>query len=168
MSFKICLAITVFISSVGSGFSECMNHWKNEASNLSQCSDKELCHWATEFNAPEWALNTSYRRHVTEAKRRGLTCGVKNVGLRRTSHLRKVFTTLSKDQRSQIQSNLKASGFYKSPIDGLYGAGTKKALEAYNKRHLSGSDLTKKVNVERLLLSLFSATPPLETFSPKD
>ena len=82
--------------------------------------------------------------------------------------LQKNFRELSSDQRIQIQSTLKDSGFYKSSIDGLYGVGTKKALEAYNKQHLSGSDLTKNANAERLLSSLISATPPSETFSPED
>ena len=80
--------------------------------------------------------------------------------------LRKGFDTLSKDQRIQIQSNLKDSGSYKSSIDGLYGSSTKKALDAYNKQHLGGSDLTKAENVQNLLLILIDATPPPETFNP--
>jgi hypothetical protein len=166
MSFKICLVIAALFGSAGLGFAYCLDLAKPERSKLSECSDELLCHWAR--GDQNWSADYDLQRHVNEAIRRGLSCGLKNAGLRRTSRLRKVFTSLAKDQRSQIQSNLKASGFYKSSIDGLYGAGTKKALEAYNKQHLSGSDLTKKVNVERLLLSLFSATPPLETFSPKD
>ena len=84
------------------------------------------------------------------------------------SMLQTAFKKLSKDQRIQVQSNLKDSGFYKSSIDGLYGAGTKKALEAYNNEHLGGSDLTKTENAQNLLLGLVNATPPAETFSPKD
>ena len=82
------------------------------------------------------------------------------------SVLQKNFKELSKNQRLQVQSNLKDSGFYKSSIDGLYGSGTKKALEAYNREHLGGSDLTKTVNAEILLLGLLDASPPSETFNP--
>ena len=82
------------------------------------------------------------------------------------SPLHAAFKQISKEQRKQIQSNLKDSGFYKSSIDGLYGAGTKKALEAYNRDHLGGTDLTKMVDAERLLLGLLDASPPSETFNP--
>ena len=39
------------------------------------CSEKELCSWAS--SGGEWRLSTSLQLYVEEAKRRGLTCGVK-------------------------------------------------------------------------------------------
>ena len=61
------------------------------------------------------------------------------------------FKKLSKNQRKQIQSNLKSLGFYTSSIDGLYGKGTSGALTAYNKQNLSGGDLKKSQNVTKLI-----------------
>lgn len=50
------------------------------------------------------------------------------------SLLRTTFKKLSKENRKQVQSNLKELGLYKSSIDGLYGKGTAGALTAYNKQ----------------------------------
>ena len=50
---------------------------------------------------------------------------------RKPSVLRTAFKKLSKENRKQLQTNLKDLGFYKSSIDGLYGKGTAGALTAY-------------------------------------
>jgi len=67
------------------------------------------------------------------------------------SVLHTAFKKLSKNQRKQIQSNLKSLGFYTSSIDGLYGKGTAAALTAYNKQNLSGGDLKKSQNAAKLI-----------------
>jgi len=69
---------------------------------------------------------------------------------RKPSVLRTAFKKLSKENRRQLQSNLKDLGFYKSSIDGLYGKGTAGALTEYNKQNLDGADLKKIENVEKL------------------
>jgi len=66
------------------------------------------------------------------------------------SLLHNAFKKLSKENRKQLQSNLKGLGFYKSSIDGLYGKGTARALTAYNKQNLNGADLKKSKNIEKL------------------
>ena len=70
---------------------------------------------------------------------------------RKPSVLRTAFRKLSKQNRRQLQSNLKDLGFYKSSIDGLYGKGTAGALTTYNKQNLNGSDLKKSENLNRLI-----------------
>ena len=80
------------------------------------------------------------------------------------SLLRTHFQQLSKDQRKQLQSNLKDLGLYTSSIDGLYGKGTAAALTAYNKKHLGGSDLKVAANVKKLMdkvLALATAAKPI-------
>ena len=69
------------------------------------------------------------------------------------------FNKLSKEQRKQLQSNLKDLGFYKSSIDGLYGKGTAGALTAYNKQNLNGADLKKSKNVEKLFNVVLGLKP---------
>ena len=119
----------------------------------------ELCHWATELHSPRWAKQQTYQSHVREAKRRGLTCGVKVATLKRPSQLKTAFKKLSKENRKQLQSNLKDLGFYKSSIDGLYGKGTAGALTAYNKQNLNGADLKKSENVEKLFNVVLGLKP---------
>ena len=143
LSLKICLVIAALFGSVGSGFAECFNR-------VYDCSNMELCHYATELHSPRWAQGQTYQSHVREAKRRGLTCGVKVATLKRPSQLKTAFINLSKENRKKLQSNLKGLGFYKSSIDGLYGRGTAGALTAYNKQNLNGADLKKSENIEKL------------------
>jgi S1-C subfamily serine protease len=83
------------------------------------------------------------------------------------SVLRTAFKKLSKENRKQLQTNLKDLGFYKSSIDGLYGKGTAGALTTYNKKHLGGSDLKKSENVAKLINTVLalktSPKPKIET-----
>ena len=78
---------------------------------------------------------------------------------RKPSVLRTAFKKLSKEQRKQVQSNLKNLGFYKSSIDGLYGKGTADALVEYNKQNLNGADLKKSKNVEKLFNVVLGLKP---------
>ena len=75
------------------------------------------------------------------------------------SVLRTAFKKLSKENRRQLQSNLKDLGFYKSSIDGLYGKGTAGALAEYNKQNLNGADLKKSKNVEKLFNLVLGLKP---------
>jgi S1-C subfamily serine protease len=93
---------------------------------------------------------------VREAKRRGLTCGIKTV---KPSLIRSAFIKLSKENRKQLQTYLKDLGFYKSSIDGLYGKGTAGALTAYNRQNLNGADLKKSENVEKLYSEVLALKP---------
>ena len=64
------------------------------------------------------------------------------------------FNTLTKEQRTQLQTNLKDLGLYTSSIDGLYGKGTAGALTEYNEVYLGNADLTKTANVTKLLVTV--------------
>ena len=48
------------------------------AEDTNECSNRELCNLAVRFgsNPREWTTNQSYRNHINEAQRRGLSCGI--------------------------------------------------------------------------------------------
>ena len=75
------------------------------------------------------------------------------------SPLRQGFTKLSKKQREQIQAALSHLGFYKFTVDGLYGKGTAAALKAYNKQNMTGADLSKSNNVNKLITAVLALKP---------
>jgi len=150
-SLKICLAIAALFGSVGSVFGQTCY------SNPSGCNNTAvLCNYATKLDRTKWETNTRWVGHVREAKRRGLTCGIKTV---KPSLIRSAFIKLSKENRKQLQTNLKDLGFYKSSIDGLYGKGTAGALTAYNRQNLNGADLKKSENVEKLYSEVLALKP---------
>ena len=72
------------------------------------------------------------------------------------STLKAAFVALSQNDRTQLQTNLKKLGLYKSSIDGLYGKGTAAALTAYNKQNRNGADLTKSSNVGKLMTAVLA------------
>ena len=151
LSFNICLVIAALFGSVGSVFGQTCY------SNPSGCNNTAvLCNYATKLNRTKWETNTRWVGHVREAKRRGLTCGFKTV---KPSLIRSAFIKLSKENRKQLQTNLKDLGFYKSSIDGLYGKGTAGALTAYNRQNLNGADLKKSENVEKLYSEALALKP---------
>ena len=81
-----------------------------------------------------------------------------------TYPLKDIFSKHSQSKRKLIQRNLKDLGLYTSSIDGLYGKGTAAALTAYNKKHLSASDLKVAANVKKLMdkvLALATAAKPI-------
>ena len=144
LSLTFCLAIATLFGSVGMGLGQ------NCSNTPNVCKNDSLCTFATLLYEDKWDTNTRWIGHVREAKRRGLTCGVKGAKYVKPSVLRTAFIKLSKENRKQLQTNLKDLGFYKSSIDGLYGKGTAGALTAYNKQNLNGADLKKSENVEKL------------------
>ena len=76
--------------------------------------------------------------------------------------LMEAFNSLSKDQRKNVQINLKGEGFYSSTIDGYYGKNTEKGLKKYNSSFLDASDLEKSINIDVLLTKLSKVVNPQE------
>ena len=72
------------------------------------------------------------------------------------SAIKNAFIKLTEQRRKQLQSNLQGLGFYTSKIDGLYGKGTKGALNAYNNQNMGGADLNKEQNVNRLITAILA------------
>jgi S1-C subfamily serine protease len=158
LSLTFCLAIAALFGSVNVGIGAC---W---SPNPAKCSAKDLCdtvRWLIENKVDLRKEHNS--NYIKTVQRRGLNCKVRN-----SSHLfpriqpsllRTAFIKLSKENRKQLQSNLKDLGFYKSSIDGLYGKGTAGALTTYNKQNLNGSDLKKSENVEKLYIEVLALKP---------
>ena len=98
--------------------------------NLEVCSEKALCDLATtEFsNLRAWQNDVSLVGYVKEAKKRKLTCGVKQA---KPIDLKQAFNAAPKIYRQQLQYALKHLGFYGYEIDGLWGIGTQLALENF-------------------------------------
>ena len=51
---------------------------KNCGQDAAQCDNEKLCYFSIKFgsNPKEWTLNRYYTKHIAEAKKRGLSCGV--------------------------------------------------------------------------------------------
>jgi len=72
----------------------------------------------------------------------------------KSSLLKETYLKQSKNSRLNIQTALADLGLYKSSIDGVYGAGTDKALNAYNKQKWNNLDLSKLGNTKKLINSV--------------
>ena len=72
------------------------------------------------------------------------------------SILQLTFSQLSKKNRIQIQRALAHLSYYNAEIDGLFGKATASALKTYNRKIFKDVDLTKVVNVERLLNAILN------------
>ena len=92
------------------------------------CSYKTLCEKASfqSGGAKQWGQGAYSNSFVSEAKKRGLTCGVDVTKL-----IKIAFKNESVLRRKQLQYALKKLNYYKSSIDALYGPGTEKALTGY-------------------------------------
>ena len=90
------------------------------------CNDNFLCFVATKSKNGSKIWDYSRRGHVSEAKRRELSCSVAQDLFDKND-----FAKLNTTQRKQLQYGLKQLGLYKRNIDGLYGAGTEKAVRLY-------------------------------------
>ena len=128
-------------------------------------SDDIICFTATFESAGVrvWDKDPALRGFVTEAKRRGLNCGV---GIP-TSKMGLAFVKKTKASKFKIQTRLSSLGYYNFNVDGLYGKGTAAALKAYNKEYLGDADLTKSANVKALLDDLLREKPTDEEAEPK-
>jgi V8-like Glu-specific endopeptidase len=100
------------------------------SANATLCNEDDLCMEATHSSTvgQVWETNKSVAGHVTEAKRRGLSCGVDT-----TAAIKTAFKNQTVLKRKQIQYALKKLNYYRSSIDALYGPGTEKALVNYAK-----------------------------------
>jgi len=130
------------------------------------CSNSVLCHFATkrsfisQGSGKPWKLTgqswkSNAPKHVKEAKRRGLSCGIRpkwNIN----QPLLNAFKSLAQDDKILIQSELKEKGYYKSSLDGLYGPGTQKALVAFRKAEFPELGLLKNGSAEELLLKMIA------------
>ena len=106
----------------------------------SGCTDAALCANATTvangkktWRVPVNLSDTIFRK---EAKRRGLSCGVKIKSVSYTEKCR-----LKKSDVESAQTYLKELGLYKSSVDGIAGRGTLKAIE--QSRILTNTRVTK-------------------------
>jgi hypothetical protein len=97
----------------------------------------------------EWETRYRYKKYATEAKHRGLTCGVtggssptiasNTSSYTNTTILKNAFRGESVLKRKQLQYALKKLNYYTSSIDALYGPGTERALTGYaNAKGLNG------------------------------
>lgn len=142
----------------GAGTAYACKYESGNRPNPALCSDEKVCFFATTdhgSNRFTWTFG-SWSDFVREAKKRGLSCGVKSTPL---SLLGKQFVALSKEEKKKIQSILATKEYYKSTIDGLYGKNTDAALKAFNKEFLNDSDLKKAESVEALFQALLSEKP---------
>lgn len=98
------------------------------------------------------ALRTNSRGLKAYPKLQAVLKGqIKLKSLVKVSPLKVGFNKLPMGQRQEVQKVLKELGFYNAKIDGLYGKGTRSALEKYNAKYLDQSNLKKPLMVERLM-----------------
>ena len=122
------------------------------ASTPEVCTATTLCYYAARKATNKWAVSYKLQGYVKEAKKRGLTCGVKQVN---TFNFKQAFVSQPKLKRQQLQYALKKLGYYSYGIDGLWGKGTSSGLDKFVKRNgLKGkteaqvfSSLLSKVSV---------------------
>lgn len=121
------------------------------ASEISELSDSLICRLGVvEINGKKkWASENYGEKYRIEASSRGIDClsnhekstkhnitskaqtlSKEVVGLK-SYDLGKAFKVQSFTKRKQVQYALKKLGFYSKNVDGLWGSGTKKAIESY-------------------------------------
>jgi len=92
------------------------------------CTSTTLCYYAANQSTGEWVVSYKLQSYVKEAKKRGLTCGVKQVN---TFNFKQAFVSQPKLKRQQLQYALKKLGHYSYGIDGLWGKGTSAAFDKF-------------------------------------
>ena len=112
--------------------------------NPIQCMIEPLCDLATDIteNGSIWKKSSYWEKHVTEAKRRGLTCAVKETKENDIS------------LKSYIQILLNKLGCKAGTPDGILGPKTLAALERWKN---SGGNYTKGVIDQKLRISLYDS-----------
>jgi len=125
------------------------------AENPKIMDDTEICNFAVNRypgSPPSWETKGLFLAYTYEAARRNLTCGLSSSPPRRPPSVLNVsFKELSKEQRLAIQSKLAKNNYYRGKIDGLFGSGTKRALNDYN----SEFDGLFKLNQKEDVVSFF-------------
>ena len=109
--------------------------------NPSQCGDFTVCTLATavQNGKRKWNTGNAYLAFI-EAKKRGLGCSVGLSSSVAIDAKRRTTTSLNEpsyytqcsttpDQLKNLQTILKKLGLYSSVIDGVYGPGTRKAIQ---------------------------------------
>lgn len=126
---------------------------QSNVTNVSRCADRTICSRAV-YKSPQGKAEWSriFKRHVAEAKRRGmdLNCSL--------PPLRQSFVKLSKADRMTVQSTLAGLNLYTSSVDGLYGQGTASALRQYNEQYANVGNLAKQSNANKLLALILEST----------
>ena len=148
------------------------------ASNFNDWPDDKICRYATiSTGYLRWKIDKNFKEYVSEAKRRGLDCGVvKKQAVPQAEPstpdaLEAGFLTQKAFDRRNIQMVLSDLGLYKLKIDGFYGRGTQRALTAYNDDYFRGLDLSQEANVNALFKDILTPrvveaeepTPALDT-----
>jgi len=77
------------------------------------------------------------------------------------------FSTMSDEKRKKVQFVLKSFKYYKSNIDGLYGAGTKKALGTYHSKHHVGTNIFDEILMDSNYLNAIHVSDDLDKHAAK-
>ena len=77
------------------------------------------------------------------------------------------FATLPLQKRKNVQSILKAYNYYNSSIDGLYGAGTKKALNSYQSKRLISTNIFDELLDDYKYLGAIHVSSDLNLYAVK-
>jgi hypothetical protein len=112
--------------------------------DIKNCTSKQLCARGTRIVNSNflWQTNVNFKKYVTEAKRRGLSCGVK-----------KKKPIINEMVRS-IQKQLNRLGCNAGTADGILGRKTLSALKRW--KSAGGNYTTNKID-QRLRSSLFES-----------
>ena len=128
------------------------------ASTPEVCTSTTLCYYAANQSTDEWVVSYKLQSYVKEAKKRGLTCGVKQVN---TFNFKQAFVSQPKLKRQQLQYALKKLGHYSYGIDGLWGKGTSAGFDKF----VNSNGL--RVNTEaQVFSSLLSKVKVPSSFKP--
>ncbi|MDA8830121.1 serine protease [Planktomarina temperata] len=101
------------------------------ASNVGACTAQTVCSEATyePSGYSEWLPYVT--AYVKEAKKRGLSCGVRQVI---KTNIKQAFVSQSKLKRQQLQYALQKLGYYSHGLDGLWGKGTAAGFDKFVQR----------------------------------
>ena len=98
------------------------------AESVGLCNDAELCKNATVPRGSIRTWKTYQSTYLTEAKARGLSCGVAEVNI---TNFKKAFTSQTRLRRRQLQYALKKLDYYSYGVDGLWGRGTSSGFDKF-------------------------------------
>ena len=134
----------------------------------SECKVKQLCEKATTVDNGSKSWSAEAEAYVELAKDYGLDCGVRmptevDNAVGQKAFEKKHYYQINKKQRKQIQYALEYLGFYEDRIDGLWGSGTRIAINKFiQSRNISEN---YPYSVYRKLISMVDV--PTFTSAPK-